>query len=290
MRPSSDRALLVADALARRLSARLALIHVIPEADSPAIHFPEVARRGFDRVPLPLRRAADAAAEYASRLTSRPIESLPVWVGAGPPGSLIVAAQDSIAADLVVMAASGDEDSADALGSVALEVLGNSARPVLAVRAAERVGPVLVASDLSDPAYPAIEAGAILAKGLGAELSVLHVVAPAAPDASARTGPSAEARVAVSVQGIERHGSARDTLVSAMTSLGVRGQAIVVAGPPADAVLGAARSRDARTVVVGIEGPARKPESRLGDTADQILRAAPCSVMTVRLTQHRRHS
>jgi nucleotide-binding universal stress UspA family protein len=289
MRPSSDRALLTADALARRLSARLGLVHVIPHAIAET-EITAILRRGFDKLPSPLRRAADAAAEHASRLTSRPGESLPVWVGAGPPGSLIVAAQVGAAADLVVMAASGDESPAGSLGSVALEVLTNSPRPVLAVRAADRAGPVLVASDLSDPAYPAIAAGAVLAKGLGAELSVLHVVDPAPKESLGRPRPPGDDRGDAPAAGIERHGSARDTLVSAMTTLRVRGQAIVVAGPPAETVLGAARSRDARTVVVGIDAATRAHESRRGDTVDQILRTAPCSVMAVRLTESRRRT
>lgn len=296
LREGGDPAIVEADLWARRYEAVLAFVHVVPEPSRTHILFPQLAQRTFDRMPALMSLTADAVAGRVERLTSRTRGEMDIRVDVGSPAAIITSVTEELQADLVVIGATADAGMAGPLGSVALRVVRHAHSPVLVVRAPKGEGPVLCASDLSDPAFPAIVAGADLARSVGAELAVIHVadlplpmeampevaglgLALASPEA---TGFGTGFAPTEAEHQLLRE-AARDSLYSAMTRLKIEGQAIVEEGAPAPSIVAAARRLGARFLVMGTEGRTGLRRMLLGSTAEQILQDAPCSVLVVRL-------
>jgi len=279
-----DRAIVAADAWARQHDASLAFIHAIPDESRIGVLFPQFAQKALSELPALTMRAADAVSARVSALTSRASGDFTVRVDLGHPAAVIVAAAEEVGADLVVLSAAGGEDGAGPLGAVALRVVQHAHSPVLLVRSGPEQGPILVATDLSDAAFPAIAAGAFVATSLGEELTALHIseapLAPLPTPEGAGLGPS----YALSGQDLQLlQEAARDRLRSTVDGLGVKAQCLVEQGIPAVHVVAAARRLQARLLVIGTEGRTGLRRMLLGSTAEQILRDATCPVMVVRL-------
>lgn len=287
LREGGDRAIIEADAWAKRHHAAIAFVHAVPETSRSHVLFPQLAQRTIGLLPSIVRLAADAVAGNVERLTSRPRTGLDVRVEVGSPAAVIVSVAEELGADLIIMGAVSGPETIGPLGSVVLRVVRHAHSPVLVVRPTGGTGPVLSASDLSDPAFPAIVAGAFLARSVGADLSVIHVAEvplpmPVAPEAVG-------AGLGYAMTGAEYQllrEAARDALASAMTRMGLNGQTLVDEGIPAVSVVAAARRLNARIIVIGTEGRTGLRRMLLGSTAEQILRDAPCSVLVVRLHTH----
>ena len=197
------------------------------------------------------------------------------------------------------------EDLAEALGAQrdpwirrnrtalegALRVIQHAHSPVLLARPGPERGPVLVASDLSDPAFPAISAGSLLASAIGEELTVLHVAEVPSVPLPSPEGAGLGISYALSAQDLQLlQEAARERLNSAMMRLGAQGRWLVEQGLPSVHVVSAARRLGARLLVIGTEGRTGLRRILLGSTAEQILRDAPCPVMVVRLHSQGGHS
>lgn len=135
---------------------------------------------------------------------------------------------------------------------------------------------ILVAVDDSDPGRWAVSVGAGLAKPLGAELVLLHVINPAAmlsPD----TAFGAE-----DIRGGQLHKS--DELLAAAHSLVPPGTAVerlTREGEAADQIVRAAAEWEAEFVVMGTRSRGRLASFLLGGTAEAVIRRASCPVLTV---------
>lgn len=289
--PGGDRAVIEADAWARRHGASLEFVYAVPEASRTHVLFPQIAHRTMAAFPAFAQRASDAVAERVEQLTARPRADVNIEVDIGSPASIIVTIAEEMQADLVVIGAVGADEADGRLGSIARRVIQHSPCPVLLARGAPRGGPVLVASDLSDTTFPTIVAGAIVANSLETELSVMHVVDLPTPMAQAPEGARfgfGYALTARELQLLEE--GCRDRLGAAMAHIGVKGLTFVEHGAPAPSVAGAARRLDARLLVIGTEGRTNLSRMLLGSTAEQILREAPCPVLVVRLHARRLES
>lgn len=285
LRDGGDRAIMEADVWAKRHNASIAFVHAIPEPSRSHVLFPQLAQRTFNHLPSLMSLAADALGGRVERLTSRPRADMDLRVDVGSPAGIIVSIAEELGADLIILGAVSSPDTIGPLGSVALRVVRHAHSPVLVVRSAEGTGPVLAASDLSDPSFPAIAAGAFLAESAGADLSVIHVaeLPPPAPVAPEAVGLGL-AMTASEYQLLRE--AARDALASAMTKMRLHGQTLVDEGIPAVSIVAAGRRLRARLLVVGTEGRTGLRRMLLGSTAEQILRTAPCSVLVVRLHSH----
>ena len=284
--PGGDRAIIEADAWAKRYSASLEFVYAVPEASRTHALFPQIAHRTMTAFPAFARSATDAISERVEQLTGR--SDVNVEVDIGSPASIVVNIAEEMDADLVVIGAVGVDESDGWLGSIARRVIQHSPCPVLLARGGAKSGPVLVASDLSDPTFPTIVAGAIVASGMDADLSVMHVLdlpTPRAPETNGVRSGFAYELTEREVQLLEE--ASRDRLAAAMAHLRVKGQASVERGAPAPTVAGAARRLDARLLVIGTEGRTNLSRMLLGGTAEQILREAPCPVLVVRLHARR---
>jgi universal stress protein E len=280
----SDRAVLEADAWARRHGASLAFLHVIQDTSRMHVLFPQFAQKAFKELPELTRRTADAVADRVVGLTSRARSDFEIRVDLGSPAAVIVAVAEEVAADLVVIGAQGGDPSAGSLGAVALRVVQHAHSPVLLVREGPAKGPLLVASDLSDSNFPAISAGSFVARTLGEDLTVLHVAEPPQAPLPSPEGAGMGLAYSLSAEDLQLlEEAARDRLHSAMMRQGAEGQCLVEQGSPAVHVVSAARRLGARLLVIGTEGRTGLRRILLGSTAEQILREATCPVLVVRL-------
>jgi nucleotide-binding universal stress UspA family protein len=73
-------------------------------------------------------------------------------------------------------------------------------------------------------------------------------------------------------------------LQDSLDQYGVSGQAIVVPGRAAEAIVTWAESAGAQLVVVGTHGRSGLARMALGSTASAVIDHAPCSVLVVRLS------
>ena len=287
LQDGGDRAILEAHAWAQRHNAAITFVHAIPETSRSHVLFPQLAQRSFNHLPALMGLAADAVAGRVERLTARSRDDMDIRVDVGSPAGIIVSLAEELGASLIVLGAVSSAETIGPLGSVALRVVRHAHSPVLVVRSGERAGPILAASDLSDPAFPAIAAGAFLRDAVGGDLSVIHVTELPAP---APIGPEAVvAGLGYAMSSAEYQAlrdAAKDALLSAVAKEGVNGDCLLEEGIPAVAIVAAARRLKARLLVVGTEGRTGLRRMLLGSTAEQALRAAPCSVLVVRLHSH----
>jgi universal stress protein E len=287
LREGGDLAIMEADAWARRHNAAIAFVHAIPETSRSHVLFPHLTQRTIGLMPSITRLAAEAVAGRVERLTARPQADLDVRVEVGSPAGIIVSVAEEMGADLIIVGAASSPSPNGPLGSVALRVVRHAHSPVLVMRSTEHAGPVLAASDLSDPAFPAIRAGAFLGRSLGADLSVIHVAELPLP--MPVTPEAVGVGLGYAMTGAEYQlfrGAARETLASAMTRLGLNAQTLLEDGIPSVSVVSAARRLEARLLVIGTEGRTGLRRMLLGSTAEQILGDSPCSVLVVRLHSH----
>lgn len=284
LREGGDLAIVEADTWAKRHSARIAFVHAIPETSRSHVLFPQLAQKTFNQLPSLMSLAIDAVAGRVERLTSRPQSEMDIRVDVGSPAGIIVSVAEELGADLIVSSATSNAETTGSLGSVALRVVRHAHSPVLIVRSTGGPGPVVSATDLSDPSFPSIRAGAFVAQALGAEFSVIHVAELPVPMPVAPETIGLGIGYAITEADHQRlRAGARDALASAMTRMGVSGQALVDDGIPGVSVVAAARRLDARLLVIGTEGRTGLRRMLLGSTAEHILRDAPCSVLVVRL-------
>lgn len=137
---------------------------------------------------------------------------------------------------------------------------------------------ILVAVDYSGCAEIALEDAAVLAKALDARLVVVNArlypadleFAPAGMDVAPYEREAAEAAA-----------NRLDALVSRIVGDRVPVKATSLVGAPVDVILEQAIEHDADLIVMGTHGRRGVRRLILGSVAEQVLRQAPCPVLTV---------
>ncbi len=275
--PGSERALLRAADLAERSHASLHLLHVHPLFRAPKAHADDID---------PAASFRDHARAFADRALGKDaFEVLAPVVHeshgeAAADGILRYAA--STGADLIVVGTHGRQGLGHfILGSVAAEVLRQSAAPVLVVpERAERTAPgpdapVLVGADFSEHTGPALTAAQAFAKAYGAPVAVAHVRdAPREAFVDPHARPPLHPPTGLATR--EEAHQALDALIG-----DAEVERYVVPGRPAAELLGLARSTSAGLVVVGTHGRQGWEHLRLGSVAEDVVRQAPCPVLVV---------
>ncbi|WP_227255064.1 universal stress protein [Frigoriglobus tundricola] len=140
---------------------------------------------------------------------------------------------------------------------------------------------ILVPTDFSDYARPAVRYAAELAEKFSAELVLLHVVPDAVlalPDAVMPTPTPAVDLSELTEAGKE--GLAH--LIAAEKLEKRHPRAEVRIGSPADEIIAAARDLHADLVCIGTHGRGGLARVLLGSVAEHVVRQAPCPVLTVR--------
>jgi len=265
-----DEALRQADALARALAAPLAVCHVLPDLSQVRVLFPQ------DAGPLPAAEvlndgARSALTQRVMRVTGRVPRREAIRIESGSPHAGIRTAAEQLGAGVIVLGP----------GRTAAKLAHHPAWAVMVARTSPATGSVVGATDFSDPALPALAAAAREARRRNAPLRFLHAVdfdtsgvAIAWPAATA--WPTIDTTDAL----VE---SARARLVDSLSQFDAAGEALVVRGPAASAIVGAATSDGASLVVVGTRGRSGLPRLLLGSVAESVMQDAPCSVLAVPL-------
>jgi nucleotide-binding universal stress UspA family protein len=263
----SERALRYATAAAVAHHARLHLVQVA-EAEAP------------EPDPDALRQfAADAIrAGVVADMTIRQ----------GPVAREILAETERTQANLLVLGSHGRHGFQRlVLGSVTTKILHTATCPVLVVppgappSAEQPFRTILCPTDFSAAGNAALTFARVMAApGDTTTLVLLHVVEWPFGEATGDDAVS-ELRRSLESQGQEQleHLAATQSLVSPAPEI----QTVVAAGKPSREIGALARSKGADLIVMGVTGRGAIDLALLGSTTHQVVRAAPCPVLSVPL-------
>lgn len=283
----ADRALPHALWLAEEFGAELHMLHaMVLHGDDPAN--PDKRFPDLDDAYRQLRSWAEEKMEAAVTGVAGPevevVHAQERGIAAAP---TIVEYADDHDVDVVVMATHGRRGVRRVLlGSVAEEVLRTAGCPVLTVRpdAASSEGGrperLLVPIDFSEHADLALASAGALARRLGAELDVLHVISelsypdPYFADAAALRAMTKAAR--------DRVPEALSAKVAELLQGDVPTETHMEVGTPAPAIAEFAKERGTDMIVIGSHGRTGMERVFLGSVAEGVVRRAPCPVLTVK--------
>lgn len=140
---------------------------------------------------------------------------------------------------------------------------------------------IMHASDFSPASAPAFAQAVEMAKTSGAELVLVHVVAPVPPAVGdGYIPPRTFERITRSNQEYAERRLA--ALGAKAQKAGVRTSTLVLEGIPWEAITRAARAQHAGMLVLGTHGRTGLAKVFLGSIAERVIATAPCPVLTVR--------
>ena len=281
----ADVALQAASDLAARDGAALGVCHVLPDLGPVNILFPQAVERGSLAM-LDLEQRANAALEAKIQATVPEKVEVEIFLEQGVDYERIVARADDWDADLVVIGSRGLTGMRRTLlGSVAEKVVRTAGRRVLVAREGGGGGPVVAATDLSEPSLPAIRAGAAEAERRGRPLSVVYALELLPQPFAARAGwPFGVYWQGVDAETMgEVRKAAEQALASAISVAGVKADSAVVEGVAAAAIIDHLEKTKADLVVAATHGRTGVRRLALGSVAERLVREAHCSVLIVPL-------
>jgi universal stress protein A len=277
----SDELLRQADALARSYKVKLFVCHVLPEIFAVQPLFPQLHLDDALKLYDLEASVRDALLKRIRTVTDREPPQIEIEIEQGTVHAGILRVADNIGAGAVVVGGKVDHKGLHILGSSAEHVVRYAKCPVLVARHSP-AGKILAATDFSDPALPAIEAGAAEARRRKVDLAIIHAI-DLLPVISPFYGDF------FSMPPIELSDQMRkiwqQRLDECVHQFKAKGGGLLPDGPAAPAILSAAAKLPAQLLVMGTHG--RTGLSRLvdlGSVAESVVRAAPCSVLVVRLS------
>jgi len=283
--PAADEALRQGHALARLYGARLVIFHAIPNAVRSAPLFPHLALADNARFVELERKVLDGLSARAAAVTGRAPADVQVEVGFGAPHTAIIECAERSKADLIVVGGAGAPTGARALlGAVAERVARYAHCAVWVARPGPTEGPVLVATDFSDPALPAVERAVELAQRSGAKVAALHALSLPhllVPAGMPGEVPAYPVWTQKDILQMREESAAR--LGDALKRFGASGQVLVDDGYAATAIVDTAQKIGARAICVGTRGRTGVARVVLGSIAEDVIMRARCSVLVVRL-------
>ena len=141
---------------------------------------------------------------------------------------------------------------------------------------------ILVATDFSQASHLALNAAALLAKTLGAQVTLLHVFDPA-PFAAASLPMQPVDIVGSTREMAERIEKGLEELQAAyLRSVEKVELKIVEHASPAEGICECARQIGADLIVVSTHGRTGLAHLLIGSVAERVVRYAPCPVLTLR--------
>ena len=295
----SHHALTHAVQLARWFEASLIVSYVYPSPAAP----PSVVFGGLGPIPPgePLTSAPLSAEhvrnEALARLSALVAEvnttgfTLTIDAHAGTPAAVILSEAERLPSDLIVLGTHGHSGFERwMLGSVTEKVLRKAGCPVMTVPPPVGDAPrealaifkrILCAIDFSDASLKGLEYALAFAQEADAELLLMHVIEglPDPPDWQQPPSPAVVEYLRLSEENaLTRMRAALPSEVQTWC----QPHMVLTTGKPHHEILRTARERDAHMIVLGVHGRGAVDRLFFGSTTSQIVRAAPCPVLTVR--------
>jgi nucleotide-binding universal stress UspA family protein len=274
--PPSDEALRQGARLAADLASRFIVCHVVPELIPDGSVFTEFRRANLN-VEGSLLAKARAAVDHQVNSVLGADTAVEVILESGTPHVGLLTQADATGAGVVVAAP----------GSETLDVVRHASTAVLIARPSPR-GPVVAATDFSDPSLPALHTAATEARRRGAALHLLHALDSGlfslghAPEAAM---PYLAGSSMIALDGLDTLRTlAKQRLDETRREIDQPGDTAVVAGVARDVIVQYAESVKAELIVVGTHGRSGLGRLTLGSTAAAVIDSAPCSVLVVRLS------
>ncbi|MEZ4293349.1 MAG: universal stress protein [Polyangiaceae bacterium] len=158
-------ALRQANGVARLKGARLSVLHVVPDFVRANPLFPQGSAEDIDTEVELEKRALDELSARVKDVTGRPASEVELAVRVGAVDVAVVRFAEENEIDLIVVGATGETGLARMLlGGTAERIVRYAHCSVLVARETAASGKVLVATDLSDPALPAVQEGKEMAR------------------------------------------------------------------------------------------------------------------------------
>lgn len=276
LRPESDDAIRQAVIIAGP-TAKVALCHALPESKVVRSLFPQL--HGDDALAA-LELQGWAREELEACLARVGSPEVDVYFDTGAPHVCIVERAKALGAQLIVL---GAAEGSLRPSNTAQRVLRASPLPVLIARGTS-TGPILAATDLSDPSISAIKLAVRQAEALGRELHVVHVV-----DLERETGWLNSVK-RLSTKGTEAYlARAHEAMDKAQTDLTMllakhapHAKGHIDHGRTASAIGKRAKELGASIVVVATHGRTGVDRALVGSVAEDLAGSAPCAVLIVR--------
>ncbi len=257
-----------AHAWADRADAALVVCAVLPRREQ----WPVRVGMWTTRARSALMHHAGEVAERVAAVTGRPASSIDVRVSVGSRHGALLETAAAVRADLLVMSARSDDLISPHLGVGTVERVVQRARcAVLLAHPSPNNGAVLAATDLEDPALPALRRGAAYARGRSGALTALHWLSGRRWSLAALGSDASRIR--------ER---ASQALQRALAAAEIEARAMVADGAAAHSIVQEAERIVAELVVVSTPGGSLLSRPRAAMVAEEVARRAPCSVLVVR--------
>lgn len=280
--PVSDEAVRQGLALADVRGNELAVCHVLPEPQLRTL-FPQEHERDVGALLALQPRIADALRAQVRRLLTGEEPPFDVFVEQGSDYVELIARGEEWKAGLIVVGSHGRSGLGRLFSSSVAEHVVRYATSAVLVARPRHEGAILVATDLSDPAQLAIEAGAREASRRQRPLVIVH----ATEALSRRTEPAMALLGAIPVLETpditaQRAALAKQIIQDALARFSAPGEIRIVDGDPTSEVLKLVEALPAELLVVSTRGRSNVSRVMLGSVAATLVEKAPCSVLAVR--------
>jgi nucleotide-binding universal stress UspA family protein len=273
--------------LAGQFNASLILAHIVPESSALLYAIPtqllEIDKEQYAKAAAEIRNLVPT--EYTAKVNLQTI----IKIGKIEQELLGIVRDEGI--DVVVMGTHGRRRlSRWFIGSVTEHMLRHLPVPVLTVSHVESekhaiglaaLNRILYATDLSESSSIGLKYATELARGAGAQLTVMHVV-----DDEDRMlwGPAVIAYLerAKLIAELRRK---LDDLVKQEKSPGVETEALLVEGKPFRKILEIAENRSIDVIVLNLQSKSIVERALLGSTAERVVRLARMPVLSMPVTE-----
>ncbi len=281
--PASDEAIRQASDWAGREGASLLICHALPQVIGSNPLFPDRSAHQQEALADLQRRVLDGIDRQVKTCTHRNPVAFEAVVTTGDPASaLLRVAEERKVIGIVV----GTTDSA-APGHTAERVIRYATCTVLMSKKMDHQGRVLVATDLSDPSLPAINAGIRSARERGAKLTLLHCLeSPISPVVDGAMGMVWQPEFPDEII-MERRAAILGRLRRILEVAGAEGDIRCETGNPGATILRVAEEERSELLVLGSHGHSGWMRVLLGSVAEWVVRAAPTSLQVVRIGKDR---
>ena len=277
----SEEVLRQADALARSYKVKLSVCHVLPEIFAVRPLYPQLHLDDALKLSELEATVRDALLERIRTVTAREPSQIGIEIEQGTVHSGILRAAENIGAGAVVVGGKVDHSGLHILGSAADHIVRYAKCPVLVARPSP-AGKILAATDFSDPALPALEAGAAEARHRKTDLTIIHALnlfqMASPPHADLYTYSMFPMDLGDQMRKI-----GQQQLDECVHRFKAKGGGLLCDRSAAPAILSAAAELPAQLLVVGTHGRTGLRRVALGSVAQSVVRTAPCSVLIVRL-------